>query len=372
MSKSELKSMYSTRAEGDFPDTVEVLGRTLKKVENLRYGTNPHQPAAFYRPQDGQGLVLGAYKLLKTGKSGLSQTNIEDMHHAIGILKYLAPPSCAVMKHCNPSGVAMEVDGIPLVEVYRRARDADAQAAFGSVVAFNRPVDADTAAEIMGTIVEGVIAPAYEDGALDTFSDFDRYKRNKQIRIIEVPPLDSLPRYMDEGTDVLEMKVFDDGSMVLAQPYLSGVKTTADLLPAFCDHAKKGRIDIARSADDRELNDLLFAWYINIHVRSNGCVIARNGQTLAVGTGEQDRVGAVQQAVIKAREKYTGTESLEGSVLASDGFFPFRDAIDVAAKAGIAAFAQPGGSVNDYDVIAACNEHNSAMVFTQERCFSHH
>ncbi len=372
MSKPDLKAMYRTRTEGNFPETVDVLGRTLTKVEDLRYGTNPHQPAAFYRPQDANGLVLGAYQLLKTGKSGLSQTNIEDMHHAIGILKYLAQPSCAVMKHCNPSGVAMEVDGIPLVDVYRRARDADAQAAFGSVVAFNRTVDAETAAEIMGTIVEGVVAPGYDDDALEAFNDFDRFKRNKQIRIIKVPPLESLPRYMDEGTDVLEMKVFDDGSMVLAKPYLSIVKSTADLIPASCDHDKKGHIDIARAATERELNDLLFAWYVNIHVRSNGCVIARNGQTLAVGTGEQDRVGAVQQAVVKAREKYTGSESLDGAVLASDGFFPFRDAIDAAANAGISAFAQPGGSVNDYDVIVACNELNCSMVFTQERCFSHH
>jgi phosphoribosylaminoimidazolecarboxamide formyltransferase / IMP cyclohydrolase len=372
MSKPDLKAMYRTRTEGNFPDTVEVLGRTFAKVEDLRYGTNPHQPAAFYRPQAANGLVLGAYKTLKTGKSGLSQTNIEDMHHAIGILKYLAQPACAVMKHCNPSGVAIEVDGISLKEVYQRARDADAQAAFGSVVAFNRPVDADTAAEIMQTIVEGVVAPGYEDGALDTFNDFERFKRNKQIRIIEVPPFDSLPKYMDDGTDVLEMKVFDDGSFVLAKPYLSIVKSTADLIPAYCEHEQKGRIDIARAANERELNDLLFAWYVNIHVRSNGCVIARNGQTLAVGTGEQDRVGAVQQAVIKAKEKYAGAESLEGAVLASDGFFPFRDAIDAAASAGITAFAQPGGSVNDYDVIEACNELNCSMVFTQERCFSHH
>ncbi len=372
MNKPDLKAMYRTRTEGNFPDSIEVLGRKLEKVEDLRYGTNPHQPAAFYRPATGDNLVLGAYKLLKTGKSGLSQTNIEDMHHAAGILKYLAQPSCAVMKHCNPSGVAMEVGGIPLVDVYKRARDADAQAAFGSVVAFNRPVDADTAAEIMQTIVEGVVAPGYEEGALETLSDFERFKRNKEIRVIEIPPLSNLPRFMDDGTDVLEMKVFDDGSMVLAKPYLSIVKSTEDLVPAFCDHAKKGRIDIARAATGRELADLLFAWYVNIHVRSNGCVIARNGQTLAVGTGEQDRVGAVQQAVIKAREKYTGTESLEGAVLASDGFFPFRDAIDAAAEAGIAAFAQPGGSVNDYDVIAACNDLDCSMVFTQERCFSHH
>ncbi len=130
-------------------------GEVYEKVEDLRYGTNPHQPAAFYRPAGGAGLVLGSYKMLKTGKSGLSQTNLEDMHHAIGILKYMERPTCAVMKHCNPSGVAIEHEGMPLVAVYQRARDADAQAAFGSVVAFNTEVDGDTAEEIMQTIVEG-------------------------------------------------------------------------------------------------------------------------------------------------------------------------------------------------------------------------
>ena len=117
---------------------------------------------------------------------------------------------------------------------------------------------------------------------------------------------------------------------------------------------------------------MLFAWYVNIHVRSNGVVIAKNGQTLAVGTGEQDRVGAVQQAIIKATQKYSGDETIEGAVMASDGFFPVRDAIDAATSAGITAIVQPGGSVNDYDAIEACNESKTAMVFSQERCFSHH
>ena len=141
MADQDLKQMYRTRTEGEFPDAFELLGRAYEKVENLRYGTNPHQPAAFYRPADGQGLVLGRYEILKTGKSGLSQTNLEDMQHAIGILKYMQRPACAVMKHCNPSGVAIQVDGQSLVTVYERARDADAQAAFGSVVVFNTEVD---------------------------------------------------------------------------------------------------------------------------------------------------------------------------------------------------------------------------------------
>ena len=143
-------------------------------------------------------------------------------------------------------------------------------------------------------------------------------------------------------------------------------------MPAKADHKTKGHIEIARNPTPRELADLLFAWYVTIHVRSNAAVIAHNGQTLAVGTGEQDRVGAVQQAVWKAKTKYKGSEALKGAVLSSDGFFPFRDAVDVAIQEGISAICQPGGSVNDYEIIAACNEANTAMVFTGERCFSHH
>ncbi|HQH68979.1 MAG TPA: IMP cyclohydrolase, partial [Candidatus Hydrogenedentes bacterium] len=268
MAEKDLKQMYRTRTEGHFPDAIELLGRTYAKVEDLRYGTNPHQPAAFYRPADGKNLVLGAYEILKTGKSGLSQTNIEDMHHAVGILKYMTRPACAVMKHCNPSGAAIQVGGMPLAEVYQRARDADAQAAFGSVVVFNAEVDADTAEEIMQTIVEGVAAPAFTPDAVEAFHNFDKFKRNKEIRIVKLPDFSNLPKFVDDGTGVLEMKVFDDGSVVLATPYLSRVKGPEDLVPAYCDHAKKGRIDIERTPTERELDDLLFAWYVNIHVRS--------------------------------------------------------------------------------------------------------
>jgi phosphoribosylaminoimidazolecarboxamide formyltransferase/IMP cyclohydrolase len=372
MAEKDLKQMYRTRTEGDFPENIDVMGRTYAKVENLRYGTNPHQPAAFYRPVDGQNLVLGAYELLKTGKSGLSQTNLEDMHHAVGILKYMQRPACAVMKHCNPSGAAIKVGGMPLVEVYVRARNADAQAAFGSVIAFNTEVDAATAEEIMQTIVEGVAAPGFSPEALEIFHSFEKFKRNKELRVIKVPDFSKLPKFIDDGTDVCEMKVFDDGSIVLAVPYLSRVKGPDDLIPAYNEHKTKGRIDIARTPTPQELDDLLFAWYVNIHVRSNGCVIAKNGQTICVGTGEQDRVGAVRQAIQKANEKYKGSETLEGAAMSSDGFFPFRDAVDAATGAGIRAIVQPGGSMNDYEAIEACNEADATMVFSMERCFSHH
>lgn len=372
MAQKDLKEMYRTRTVGDFPATVEVLGIPYQKVEDLRYGTNPHQPAAYYRPADGRALVLGAYEMLKSGKSGLSQTNLEDIHHAVGILKYMGRPACAVMKHCNPSGAAIQTGSMPLVKVYERARDADAQAAFGSVVAFNTTVDNDTATEMMQTIIEGVAAPDFAPDALDTLKNADTFGKNKELRIIKLPDFSELPKFIEDGTDVLEMKVFDDGSLVLATPYLSRVKGVADLVPAYCDHKAKGRIDIARKPTAQELEDLLFAWYVNIHVRSNGVVIAKNGQTICVGTGEQDRVGAVQKALSKANQKYKGDETLDGAAMSSDGFFPFRDAVDAATSAGIRSIVQPGGSVNDYEAIEACNEIGATMVFAMERCFSHH
>jgi phosphoribosylaminoimidazolecarboxamide formyltransferase / IMP cyclohydrolase len=368
---ADLKAMYRTQNVGDFPDTIDVIGKNYTKVEDLRYGTNPHQPAAFYRPTEGNA-VLGAYKILKSGKGGLSQTNLEDIHHAIGILKFMQRPSCAVMKHCNPSGVAIETGDMSLKTVYERARDADAQAAFGSVVAFNREIDFETADSIMGTIVEGVAAPSFSDEAIEAFNNFDKYKRNKAIRLVQIPDISGLPKYIDDGTDVREIKIFDDGSIVLAVPYLSRVKTVYDLASATNEHPKKGTIEIKRTPTAQELDDLLFAWYVNIHVRSNGVVIAKNGQTLAVGTGEQDRVGAVSQAMIKATEKYSGTETMDGAVMSSDGFFPFRDAVEAATSKGISAIVQPGGSMNDYDAIESCNESGTAMVFSFERCFSHH
>ena len=368
---ADLKAMYRTQNVGDFPEHVDVLGRNYTKVEDLRYGTNPHQPAAFYRPTEGEA-VLGAYKILKSGKGGLSQTNLEDIHHAIGILKFMKRPACAVMKHCNPSGVAIETGEMSLKTIYERARDADKQAAFGSVVAFNREVDADTAVEIMQTIVEGVAAPGFSEEALAVFHDFDTYKRNKAIRLVQLPDITTLPKYVDDHSNVREIKMFDDGSIVVAVPYLSRVKSVDDLELASNEHVKKGSIEIARKPTAQELDDLLFAWYVNIHVRSNGVVIAKNGQTLAVGTGEQDRVGAVAQAMFKASQKYEGTETLEGAVMSSDGFFPFRDAVEAATSKGITAIVRPGGSINDYDAIESCNESGTAMVFALERCFSHH
>jgi len=366
------RRMYFERREGEWPEEFELLGVRYEKVEDLRYGTNPHQAAACYRPR-GRGVVLGARRLLKSGKSGLSQTNLEDMDRALRIVKYCEGPAAAVMKHVNPSGAAEGVGEEALREVYRRARDCDPQAAFCSTVGFNRTVDAETAEEIMSTVVECVVAPGFEAEALAILGSGAERKRNRELRVVAVDGLDLLPRYVGDDTrGALEVRTLDDGSLVVAEPMLTRVRTRDDLAPAAAVHRTKGRIEVERAPTERELDDLVFAWHVAMNVRSNAMVIVKGRGTLAVGTGEQDRIGALEQAIGKHRRKYRGPESLDGAVLASDGYFPFRDSVEAAAKAGITAIVQPGGGLNDYDAIAACNEHGVSMVFTGERAFSHH
>ena len=367
-------SIYFTASGKVFPDSAEVLGIKYEKVEDLRYGTNPNQGAAFYKPvtDTPAGVVIGRMEILKSGKGGLSQTNLEDIHHALGIVKYFQTHACAVMKHLNPSGAAVQFADEPQVEVYRKARDCDSRAAFGSVVVFNTPVTVETAEEIMSTMVEGVVAPDYEQEAAEVFADFERFKRNRHIRVIKVSGLDKLPRFEgDETYGVKEIKVLGDGSLIVAEPFLTSIRGAEDLKPARTENKSGELIEAAGKPTAEQAQDLLFAWYVNFNVRSNGVVIASQGRTLAVGTGQQDRVGAVEQAIDKA-QSYSGADSLKGAVLSSDGFFPFRDSIDICHQAGIRAIIQPGGSLRDWEVIEACNEHGIVMVFTGERCFSHH
>jgi len=369
----ETRKKYFTKHVGEYPESFEFMGRKYVKVEDLRYGTNPNQTAAFFKPADAEWQVVGDYQMLKSGKSGLSETNLEDMHHALGIVKYFDTPACAVMKHLNPSGAAVQVGKETLKQVYIKARDGDPIAAFGSVVCFNRPVDLDTADEIMTTVVEGVVAPDYEEGVLDRFNDYKKYGKNQAIRIIKVNNIDKLPRFTgDAGADFSEVKVLCDGSIVLADPYLSTIRSVNDFQPAYADHPKKGRIDIERAPTAQEAADMLFTWYVNFNVRSNGVIIGKNGVVMAAGTGQQDRVSAVRQAIAKVKEKYVGPETLQGAVLASDAFFPAVDSIEECVAAGITAIVQPGGSVMDYECVELCNQHGIAMVFTGERCFSHH
>lgn len=368
---ADYRTKYFSRTEGEFPDELTIIDTKYTKVEDLRYGTNPHQAAAFYRPKGSTGLPFADMEILKTGKSGLSETNLSDIHHGISIVKYFVNPACAVMKHMNPSGAAVAGPGDIQADAYIRARDADARAAFGGTVCFNTPLDESTAEEIMQSVVEVVAAPDFEDGALDVLNDFDRFRKNKEIRVIRVPGIAVLPKFVGDPS-APTIKTLGDGSLIIAEPLLTKIRSAADLLPAVTEHPKHGKVEIARVPTEQEADDLVFSWYVNLNVRSNGVVIARDGVTLAVGTGEQDRVGAVEQAIDKAKRKFVGDANLEGAVISSDGFFPMRDSIDACAAAGIKAIVQPGGSVRDWEVIEAANEHGIAMVFTDERVFSHH
>ena len=373
MAKEKLsRSTYLSRNVGEYASTVEIMGVQYAKVDDLRYGTNPHQTAAFYKPA-GRTNVIGDMEILKTGKSGLSQTNLEDISYSLNIIKFFDEPACACMKHVNPSGAAVGVASEALVEVYRKARDCDPRAAFGSVVAFNVGVDADTAREIMRSFVECVVAPAFTAEALEVFNDQESTKLNKHIRIIRCGSPADLPRYVgDPCENHRTIKILADGSLVLADPLLTHVRSVEDIKTAVAESKKLGTVASIHEPTPQQKRDMLVAWYMNLSVRSNGVIIVKNGGSLAVGTGEQDRVGAVEQAIWKYQNKYQGPETIADAAMASDGFFPFPDGVEVAAEAGVKAIIAPAGSIRDASVIARANELGVAMCHAPERVFSHH
>jgi phosphoribosylaminoimidazolecarboxamide formyltransferase/IMP cyclohydrolase len=367
------RNTYLSKNVGTYAEEMEVMGRRFIKVEDLRYGTNPHQTAAFYKPADGIN-VIGDMEVLKTGKSGLSQTNLEDVSYSLNIVKFFDRPCCACMKHVNPSGAAVAAPGDRLIDVYRKARDCDPRAAFGSVVTFNVAVDAETAREIMSSFVECVVAPDFEEEALAVFNDQETYKINRHIRVLRVAGIERIPKFVGDDTAGYQtLKVLADGSLVIADPLLTHIRGVSDLQPASASSKAAGEVRSEVQATAQQLQDLLAAWYFNISVRSNGVIIVKNGGALAVGTGEQDRVGAVEQAIWKYQQKYQGPEaSIQDAVMSSDGFFPFPDAVEVAAEAGVKAIIAPAGSVKDAEVIARANELGVALLHAPERIFSHH
>ncbi|NLF93440.1 MAG: IMP cyclohydrolase [Oligosphaeraceae bacterium] len=365
------RNTYLSQHLGNFPKTAAFQGLAYSKVDDLRYGTNPHQTAALYKP-DGRDCVIGDMKILKTGKSGLSQTNLEDISYALNIVKFFSSPACVCMKHVNPCGAAVATPGDSLLEVYLKARDCDPRAAFGSVIACNCKVDACTAEEIMKTFVECVVAPDYAPEAVAIFTNPEA-KLNKHVRILQCGDLRQLPKFTgDDIRGYQTCKVLADGCLVVADPLLTSLRSLADLRPASAESKTLGTVCSSVSATATQLQDLLTAWYVNISVRSNGVVIVKNGGTLCVGTGEQDRVGAVEQAIDKFSQKYAGKESIDNAVMASDGFFPFPDGVEVAAKAGITAIIAPAGSLKDAEVITRANELGVALFHAPERVFSHH
>lgn len=378
---SSFKDAYKKAIPSNFPDeAMIVIGDTkipLKRVAyQLRYGTNPHQPFIAYAPAAGASLSVGNLDILKGGKEGLSLTNLQDMSQALNILKFFSKPACTVMKHVNPCGFKVETAAEPLSEIYRIARKCDERSAFGSIVGFNRKVDVPTAEAIMETFVEGIIAPDYDADALAVLRRNEGTKKlNNAIRVAKTANMDRIPKYIgDDVTGHYNLRNLVDGSLTLEVPYLTRIRSAADFIldPMIpnADPAKNGGKDyvVQRKPTQKELDDCLTAWYVNINVRSNGIVFVKDGAAISVGTGEQERVGAVEQAIDKALKK---GHSLKGAVMSSDAFFPQRDSIDTVAREGVTAVVWPAGSMNDALVIEAANEHSIALMATLERCFLH-
>ena len=424
---SDLKAMYSTVRKDAFPETMTIiLGEeklvyekrvwTLDQEEKgLRYGENPDQPAALYALKEGSlscgglswrgpgnGIVsaLTEAQMIQAGKHP-GKTNLTDVDNAANILQYLAErPAAAILKHNNPCGAAWTDEGVAVA--LERAFWCDRIAAFGGAVVVNRPFTREAAEMVAANYFEVVAAPAFEDGVVEVL------KRRKNLRIMELPGLGRLEELTRSA--FLDIKSLADGGIIVQKSFVNRILTDADFLPATAS-TKDGLEVSARAPDKAELADLRFAWAVEAGVTSNSVIFARDGATLAIGTGEQDRVGCVELAIFKAYTKYADTLAftrhgmtlyelklkakedaeaaeqlaaieadtqkakggLAGTVLVSDGFFPFRDGVDAAVAQGVSAIAQPGGSLRDAEVIMACNEAQPqvAMVFTGQRSFKH-
>jgi phosphoribosylaminoimidazolecarboxamide formyltransferase / IMP cyclohydrolase len=311
----------------------ETLTLTYEKVQSLRYGENPHQAAAFYKDPIVKGASIANAKQLH-GKE-LSYNNIQDANAALEIVMEFQEAAAVAVKHMNPCGVGI---GETISDAFRKAFEADSTSIFGGIVALNREVDKDTALQLKEIFLEIVIAPSFTEEALALLTE------KKNIRLLEL------------AADKIEQpkKVVSVSGGLLVQDYDTGAVTEADLTVA-----------TDRKPTDEELKNLLFAWKVVKHVKSNAIVVAKDDQTIGVGAGQMNRVGAAKIALEQASDKAAG------SVLASDAFFPMPDTVEAAIQAGVTAIIQPGGSKRDEDSIAVCNAHNIAMVFTDMRHFKH-
>ena len=310
-----------------------------RKAQDMRYGENPHQAAAFYvDPVTSSGCVAAATQI--QGKA-LSYNNITDTDAALECVKGFSEPACVIVKHANPCGVAIAND---IGKAYELAFQTDPTSAFGGIIAFNRPLDGTTAKAIVDRqFVEVIIAPKIENAAKQATA------KKKNVRVLECGD------WADAVSPGLDFKRVAGG--LLLQERDTGVIIENDL-----------KIVSKRKPSEDELHDLLFAWKVAKFVKSNAIVYCKAGQTIGIGAGQMSRIYSARIAAIKAAD-----ENLEvkGSVMASDAFFPFRDGLDQAAEVGITAVIQPGGSMRDDEVIAAADEHDITMVFTGMRHFRH-
>ncbi|MGC8660701.1 MAG: IMP cyclohydrolase, partial [Desulfomonilaceae bacterium] len=402
----DLKLQYRKVMDDHFPDemTIQFGTQTLRyrkkswKIadssgaiveKGLRYGENPGQEAALYELSSGN-LELGGCKFIGAGWSLVSgiteenmiqagkhpgKTNLTDVDNALNIMKYLTEmPACAIMKHNNPSGVATA--STP-AEAYHNANMADRIAAFGGAALINRPIDKQTAELISENYLEVVAAPDFEPGVVDILA------RRKNLRILALPRMDRLQHYC--AMRFVDFKSLIDGGLIVQQSPVNAIRSPSDLKPA--ETSYKGiKYAIERRPNPREIKDMIFGWAVEQGVTSNSVLYVKDGCTVGIGTGEQDRVGVAELAVIKAHVKYrdricyekfkkpyneiadqdtrleleretnAAGAGLIDSVMVSDAFFPFRDGVDVGIRAGVSAIVHPGGSDRDYESIQACNE----------------
>jgi phosphoribosylaminoimidazolecarboxamide formyltransferase/IMP cyclohydrolase len=390
----------------------EGTGELIEK--GLRYGENPDQQAALYQLVSGN-LMLAGVKFIEPGNGLVSaiteeqmvqagkhpgKTNFTDLDNALNILKYLMDrPAAAIMKHNNPCGAAY---GETVAEAYNRANMADRIAAFGGCLVVNRPMDKQTAEMANANYLEVVAAPDFEDGAIGILS------KRKNLRIIRLEKINELAHYRDMS--FVEFKALIDGGLIVQQSQKNAIRKKEDFQEA--KTLFKGKeYSIERKPTDQEYDDMLFGWNVEQGITSNSVIYVKDGVTVGIGTGEQDRVGVAEIAIFKAYTKYADAlcfkkygipykifeleagqgkrdkgalkeiddqarkdkGGLIGSTMVSDAFFPFRDGVDVGIKEGITAIVQPGGSDRDFDVITACNEAKPkvTMVFTGQRVFKH-
>lgn len=429
---SDLKKMYKTIMDDNFPDEMAIRfgGQTLvyrkrtwkipddktgELVEKgLRYGENPDQQAALFELVNGN-LLLGDCRFIEAGNGLVSsisetdmlqagkhpgKTNLTDLDNALNILKYLSDrPAAAIMKHNNPSGVAY---GDTVADAYDKANMADRIAAFGGCLVVNRPLDRLTADLVSNNYLEVVGAPDFEEGA------FDIIAKRKNLRIVKISKIDELEKY--RSFRFVDFKSLIDGGIIVQQSPINRIRTRTDFLPAKAVFKGKEYV-IDRQPTDQHYADMLFGWNVEQGITSNSVIYVKDGVTVGIGTGEQDRVGVAEIALFKAYRKYAdalcfkkygipyktfeleasqGTRDIAalraidaetqaakggliGSTMVSDAFFPFRDGVDVGIKEGVTSIVQPGGSERDFEVIEACNEANPkvTMVFTGQRAFRH-
>lgn len=413
----DLKQMYKTVMDDHFTPNMEISfvdgdkRQTLfyekvtwtidNVIKGLRYGENPGQEAALYKLVNGN-LVIGETETIAPGKYLASdiellqsgkhpgKTNLTDTDNALNILRYFTDkPTAVIVKHNNPCGVARSAT---LEEAYSKAYMADRIAAFGGCIALNKAIDKATAEAISNQYAEVVVAPDFEDGAMDILS------KKKNLRVIKIGNIDRLNTFV--GERCVDFKSLIDGGLIAQLSFVPKARTREDLTLAECEY--KGKLyTINRKPTDAEYEDMLFGWLVESGISSNSVIYVKDQVTVGIGTGEQDRVGVAEIAVDKAYRKLADRYSFEkyqtgyndltdpdkkkeideivanekggliGSSMISDAFFPFRDGADIGLKQGVSAIIHSGGSLNDYQSIEACNEHDATMVYTAQRSFKH-